>query len=135
MQQQRKYSDEFKREAVSLASQSNVSLKQIAEELGIGAGMLGRWRREQSQHGDKAFMGHVTSDGYHKMAGSIEPESQTTTEFKAATDTSGITFWDNNKLITRISERSIGASEVWLVTQTVDRVATSSGLVYMWYRL
>lgn len=55
MQQRRKYSDEFKREAISLANQSNVSLKQVAEELGINSGMLGRWRREMGQHGDKAF--------------------------------------------------------------------------------
>ncbi|MEW8492509.1 MAG: transposase [Candidatus Thiodiazotropha taylori] len=53
MQQRRKYSDEFKRETVSLANQSNVSLKQVAEELGINSGMLGRWRREMGQHGDK----------------------------------------------------------------------------------
>ena len=57
MQQRRRFSDEFKLEAVSLANQSNVSLKQIAEELGINAGMLGRWRRELNQHGDKAFRG------------------------------------------------------------------------------
>ena len=57
MQQRRKYSDEFKREAVSLANQSDVSLKQVAEELGINSGMLGRWRKELGDHGDKAFMG------------------------------------------------------------------------------
>lgn len=57
MQPRRKYSDEFKREAVSLANQSNVSLSQVAKELGINAGMLGRWRRELSQHGSKAFSG------------------------------------------------------------------------------
>jgi transposase len=57
MRQRRKYSNEFKREAVSLANQSNVSLKQIAEELGITPGILGRWRREQRQLGDKAFLG------------------------------------------------------------------------------
>ena len=57
MQQRRKYSDEFKREAVSLANQSGLSLRQIAEELGINAGMLGRWRKELNQNGDKAFLG------------------------------------------------------------------------------
>lgn len=57
MQQRRKYSDEFKREAVSLANQSDVSLKQVAEELGINSGMLGRWRKELGDYGDKAFMG------------------------------------------------------------------------------
>lgn len=57
MRQRRKYSEEFKQEAVSLANQADVSLKQIAEELGITPGILGRWRREQRQHGDKAFLG------------------------------------------------------------------------------
>lgn len=57
MQQRRKYSDEFKLEAVNLVNQSGVSLKQVAEELGINAGMLGRWRKELGEHGSKAFMG------------------------------------------------------------------------------
>ena len=57
MQQRRKYSDEFKLEAVNLANNSAVTLKQVAEELGINAGMLGRWRRELGLHGDKAFVG------------------------------------------------------------------------------
>lgn len=57
MQQRRKYSDEFKKEAVSLANQSNVSLNQVSEELGINSGMLGRWRKELSALGDKAFIG------------------------------------------------------------------------------
>ena len=51
MRQRRKYSDEFKQEAVSLANQSDVPLTQIAEELGITPGILGRWRRELRQHG------------------------------------------------------------------------------------
>ena len=57
MLQRRKYSDEFKQEAVSLANQSNVPLTQIAEELGITPGILGRWRRELRQHGTKVFSG------------------------------------------------------------------------------
>ena len=34
-----------------------MSLKQVAEELGINAGMLGRWRKELKDHGGKAFSG------------------------------------------------------------------------------
>ena len=37
MQQRRKFSEEFKREAVSLARQPDANVAQIAEELGIGA--------------------------------------------------------------------------------------------------
>ena len=57
MPNRKKYSEEFKREAVLLASQPGVTLKQIGEELGINASMIGRWRRELSTHGKQAFMG------------------------------------------------------------------------------
>ena len=57
MQKRRKYSEEFKHEAVALANKLGVTLKQIAEELGINANMIGRWRRELGQHGVKAFCG------------------------------------------------------------------------------
>ena len=46
MQKRRKYSEEFKREAVSFANQAGVTAKQVGEELGINANMIGRWRRE-----------------------------------------------------------------------------------------
>lgn len=57
MQKRRKYSKEFKLEAVNLSNDPSVTLKQVAEELGIGAGMLGRWRRELSAEGSQAFKG------------------------------------------------------------------------------
>ena len=57
MQKRRKYSKEFKLEAVNLANDPTVTLKQVAENLGIGAGLLGRWRRELSQAGSAAFKG------------------------------------------------------------------------------
>jgi transposase len=57
MSKRRKWSEEFKQQAVDLASQTDVSKRQIAEELGINANMLGRWCRERRAHGQKAFMG------------------------------------------------------------------------------
>ncbi len=57
MSQRRKFTDEFKREAVNLLNQSDVTIKQIASELGINPAMLGRWRRELSTEGDRAFQG------------------------------------------------------------------------------
>ena len=44
--QRRKYTPEFKRETVELANQSGIILTQLGSELGISAGMIGRWRRE-----------------------------------------------------------------------------------------
>ena len=40
----RKFSNEFKREAVRLVRESGKSLSQIARELGIGNGVLSDWR-------------------------------------------------------------------------------------------
>jgi transposase len=53
----RKYSTEFKREAVALANQPGVTKAQIGRDLGINANMIGRWQRELEQNGTKAFLG------------------------------------------------------------------------------
>ena len=57
MARRRKFSDEFKREAVRLATQSGVSKSQIGRELGINANLLGRWCRDFSANGAAAFPG------------------------------------------------------------------------------
>jgi transposase len=53
----RRFSAEFKREAVALTAQPDVSVAQVARELGIGANLLGRWRRELHADEAKAFRG------------------------------------------------------------------------------
>ena len=57
MGSRRKYSREFKQEAVQLASQSGVSVAQVARDLGIQPNMLTRWRRENAEGSAKAFRG------------------------------------------------------------------------------
>ncbi|MEW8028490.1 MAG: transposase [Candidatus Thiodiazotropha sp.] len=57
MQKSRKYSEEYKREAVALTNQSGATLKEIGEELGINPGMIGRWRRELGLGESNAFAG------------------------------------------------------------------------------
>jgi transposase len=42
----RRFSKEFKREAVRLVRESGKNLSQIARELGIGNGLLSTWRDE-----------------------------------------------------------------------------------------
>jgi transposase len=53
----RKFSAEFKREAVALTGQPDVSVAQVARNLGIGANLLTRWRRALEAEGAKAFPG------------------------------------------------------------------------------
>ncbi len=43
MASRRKFSDEYKREAVRLATEPGVTKSQVAGELGINANLLGRW--------------------------------------------------------------------------------------------
>lgn len=57
MSKRRKFSPEFKREAVQLARQPGVSCAQVARELGIGEGVLTRWKREADIGGHRAFGG------------------------------------------------------------------------------
>jgi transposase len=57
MSRRRKYSPEFKREAIALTRQPGVSCRQIALEVGINPNLLSRWRREADEETDKAFKG------------------------------------------------------------------------------
>jgi len=57
MPKRKKYSEEYKREVVAMATHSGITLKQLGEELGLNATMIGRWRRELSDYSEKAFVG------------------------------------------------------------------------------
>ena len=57
MATRRKFSDEFKREAVRLATQLGVTKSQVGRELGINANLLGRWCRDYAANGTAAFPG------------------------------------------------------------------------------
>ena len=57
----RKFSAEYKREAVAMLDAPEVTVSQIAADLGIGANMLGRWRRELRQVPKQAFVGNGRS--------------------------------------------------------------------------
>ena len=57
MTKRRKFSPEFKQGAVEQARQPGVSFAQVARELGIGANLLTRWKREADAEGRHAFGG------------------------------------------------------------------------------
>jgi transposase len=57
MKKRRKYTAEFKREAVQLYLTSGQSLSQVEQNLGIGKGCLGRWKQELEEVGAVAFPG------------------------------------------------------------------------------
>ncbi len=57
MSQRKRYTKQFKEEAIRLVNQEGVSLTQIARDLGINAEMLRRWRKDAETLGPKAFRG------------------------------------------------------------------------------
>ncbi len=61
MRTRRKYTKEFKEEAVRL-SESNGSKSQVARDLGIHMSMLRRWKLELQEEGKKAFSGKNPRD-------------------------------------------------------------------------
>ena len=58
MGKRRKYSKEFKLEAVRMANTPGMTLQQLGEELGVNAHLLGKWRKQLQAEGEKsAFPG------------------------------------------------------------------------------
>ena len=56
----------FKLEAVRLVKTSGKSLKQVADDLGIGLSTLSRWCTEANEQGEHAFVG----------SGNLQPEAE-----------------------------------------------------------
>lgn len=55
MAKRRKFSAEFKREAVKLTEKPDVSIRQVAREIGVNPSQLGQWRRDMLE--GKTFTG------------------------------------------------------------------------------
>jgi len=54
----RKYSAEFKREAVQLTLERGRTVGEVAANLGINPGLLQRWRSQVKAHGPAVFPGN-----------------------------------------------------------------------------
>jgi len=55
--QYRRYTTEFKQEAIRLYESGQKSVRQVEEDLGITAGLLNKWRGRQRTKGPEAFVG------------------------------------------------------------------------------
>ena len=53
----RRYSPEYKQEAIALVHQSDIPISEIARNLGINDAMLRRWVKEQADPAKKSFPG------------------------------------------------------------------------------
>jgi len=54
----KRYSREFKLEALQLLESSGKSKSRIERDLGLGKGILSRWQKELATEGQHAFPGH-----------------------------------------------------------------------------
>jgi len=54
----RRFSREFKLEAVRMVMEGGHSMAQVARELDLRPDMLRRWKRQYAQEGEQAFPGH-----------------------------------------------------------------------------
>ncbi len=62
MARRKRYSAQFKRQALRRANEPGVTDALVCEELGVSARQLRRWREAVKEHGDeKAFPGHGKS--------------------------------------------------------------------------
>jgi transposase len=57
MERRRRYSQEFKRGAVEQTRIAGVTLRQVADELGVNPRLLSCWRQPYLKEGSKAFPG------------------------------------------------------------------------------
>jgi len=67
MAKRRRYSEEFKREAVKLTRQAGTSVAQVARDVGVSTSQLFRWRREVDGEGH-AFPGPGVARDQELMA-------------------------------------------------------------------
>jgi len=60
----KRYSREFKQEAVQLVNESGKSVAEIGADLGVSPKTLYRWRQELARDGEQAFpgKGHLKAD-------------------------------------------------------------------------
>jgi len=62
-QKRKKYTKEFKTEAVNLLLTQGYSLTEASRRLGIDPGMLGRWKRQLAEKDQDAFSGNGKRSG------------------------------------------------------------------------
>lgn len=73
MSSRKKYSKEFKLDAIALVEDHGYNKSEAARNLGINANMLGRWMKEQQEDDGHAFRGN----------GKLTPEQEELRSLKA----------------------------------------------------
>lgn len=72
----RKFSREFKQEAVRMVTEGGHSLSQVARDLELRPDMLRRWKRQLKEDGKDAFPGNGRLAGEAQRLRELERENQ-----------------------------------------------------------
>jgi transposase-like protein len=73
MTKRKKYTKEFKLDAISLVRDQNLNIAEASRNLGVSAQMLGRWLKEEESEDGQAFRGN----------GKLTPEQDENRKLKA----------------------------------------------------
>jgi len=76
----KKYTKEFKQQAVALARRSDVGFRRAAADLGINESMLRDWDKKLIQQGSEAFRGNGVRTEQDARIASLERENRTLRE-------------------------------------------------------
>lgn len=76
MKRRKKYTAEFKREAVRLYETSGKTQAQIERDLGLWKGCISRWRKELEQKGEHAFPGQGRLTAEEERIRELERENE-----------------------------------------------------------
>ena len=72
----KRYTKEFKVEAVKLLTEQGYTYKQASEALGIGPSMLNRWKREIEIRGESVFPGNGKQVGMEEELRQLREENR-----------------------------------------------------------
>lgn len=75
-QKYKRYSREFKREAVRLAEESEKTVTQVARELGVRVNQLYKWQKELSAKAGDAFPGQGRQAGKDAELAALQRENE-----------------------------------------------------------
>ena len=58
MRKRRKFTQEFKRQAVTMIVDQGLSVSEVARDLDLGVNLLRKWKQPLEAEGDQAFLGN-----------------------------------------------------------------------------
>jgi transposase len=76
MKKRKKYTAEFKREAVRLYETSGKTQAQIERDLGLWKGCIREWKKQLERKGEQAFPGHGRLGAEDKRVRDLERENE-----------------------------------------------------------